>query len=293
MIGMLMLAALTGVDAAVAYLTVEVPRWARENHCYSCHNNGDAARALYAANKWKPLADTTKWVSHPDKWDSNRGNPAFSDKKLARIQFAASLLAAVEAGAVKDRKALRDAAESLLPDQEADGSWQVDAGAAIGSPATYGPFLATYMARRTLERSGSSKAAEAVARADAWMRRASPTTTLDTAARVLALQDRGEDWRASLDVLMRNRNRGSAWGPYRNSPSEPFDTAVAMLALNAVQDRVPEARAAIASGRDWLLKEQLSTGGWVATTRPAGSQSYAQHISTTGWVTLALLATSR
>src|SRR6266853_1906685 len=26
---------------AVEYLVVEVPRWARENHCFSCHNNGD------------------------------------------------------------------------------------------------------------------------------------------------------------------------------------------------------------------------------------------------------------
>ncbi len=29
---------------AVAFLAREVPRWSRENHCYSCHNNGDAAR---------------------------------------------------------------------------------------------------------------------------------------------------------------------------------------------------------------------------------------------------------
>jgi len=36
---------------AVAYLTAEVPRWRREHPCYSCHNNGDAARALIAAGR--------------------------------------------------------------------------------------------------------------------------------------------------------------------------------------------------------------------------------------------------
>ena len=40
-----------GVEArAVAYLAAEVPRWRREHPCYSCHNNGDAARALIAAS---------------------------------------------------------------------------------------------------------------------------------------------------------------------------------------------------------------------------------------------------
>ena len=36
-------------ERAVAHLAREVPRWAKKNRCYSCHNNGDAARALYTA----------------------------------------------------------------------------------------------------------------------------------------------------------------------------------------------------------------------------------------------------
>ena len=34
---------------AVAFLSREVPRWSREKHCFSCHNNGDGARALFRA----------------------------------------------------------------------------------------------------------------------------------------------------------------------------------------------------------------------------------------------------
>src|SRR4051794_38197216 len=36
---------------AIHYLAREVPAWNREHHCFSCHNNGDAARALYAATR--------------------------------------------------------------------------------------------------------------------------------------------------------------------------------------------------------------------------------------------------
>ncbi|MDQ3441078.1 MAG: hypothetical protein M3478_12095, partial [Planctomycetota bacterium] len=34
---------------AVGFLVREVPKWKTENDCYSCHNNGDAARALILA----------------------------------------------------------------------------------------------------------------------------------------------------------------------------------------------------------------------------------------------------
>src|SRR5436305_12386153 len=39
----------TPEERAIAFLGREVPRWQRENHCYSCHNNGDGARALLEA----------------------------------------------------------------------------------------------------------------------------------------------------------------------------------------------------------------------------------------------------
>ncbi len=41
---------LLGPEAkALMFLQREVPAWKQHNGCFSCHNNGDAARALYAA----------------------------------------------------------------------------------------------------------------------------------------------------------------------------------------------------------------------------------------------------
>ncbi len=287
-----------GQDAerrAIAYLAREVPQWSKQNRCFSCHNNGDAARALYAAQHFgfqvppEALADTTAWLLRPLDWDNNRGDPAFSDKKLARIQFAASLGEAAEAGLVKDRKALIQAADSLLQYQEADGSWQVDTGAAVGSPVTYGACLATYMARRTLERADPVRFRDAIAKADAWLQAAPANTIPDAAAVALALNAGGKK-RQALKTILHSQNSDGGWGPHPHSPSEAFDTAIALLALRTFVDQ-PEIRERIQRGRTYLDRAQLESGGWPETTRPAGGRSYAQHISTTGWATLALLET--
>ncbi len=266
---------------AVEYLTREVPRWSKENGCYSCHNNGDAARALYAAQQRGytvpklALADTTQWLLAPAEWDHDRVKPAFSDKKLAHIQFAAALAQAYEAGVVRDRAALRAAAESLVPYQDADGSWQVDAGSAAGSPVTYGTVLSTYLARRTLELAGVT---EGAARATRWLASAKPHNILDAAALLLALPSRQD----CVEMILRAQSSDGGWGPNPMVAPEPFDTAVVLLAL-----REP---AAVARGRAFLIARQRPDGSWPETTRPAGAQSYAQHISTSAWATLALLA---
>jgi len=173
------------LQTALAFLSREVPRWSQENHCYSCHNNGDAARALYLARQRghavpvAALADTTAWLLAPDKWDEIHGAPAASDKKLGRIQFAAALAEAFRTGAVRDEGALRTAAESLVKLQDVDGSWRVDTGGLPGAPATYGTALATYMARRTLETAGGARFAAARGRATHWLATARPASTLD------------------------------------------------------------------------------------------------------------------
>jgi hypothetical protein len=270
---------------AIDYLVREVPRWSKENGCFSCHNNGDGARSLYAAEQRgyrvpkAALADTTRWLSAPADWDRNRVNPAFSDKNLAHIQFSAALAQAYESGIVRDRAALIAAAQSLLPYQQPDGSWQVDAGSAVGSPVTYGSVLSTYLASRTLEMAGLT---ERATRAKQWMMESKPHSILDAAALLLALPGR----RDCLDMILRAQSSDGGWGPHAMAAAEPFDTAVVLLALRDLNQSK-----SIASGRAFLIARQRPDGGWPETTRPPGAQSYAQHISTSAWATLALVLT--
>jgi hypothetical protein len=286
---------------AIAFLAREVPAWARENKCYSCHNNGDAARALFAAaragmlDQREPIADTLAFLGDPKHWDANGPEGPFKDKKLARIQFAAALAEAGAAGLVKDREALATAAGLVAELQTADGSWETDAPGTIGSPVTYGRALATWMATRTLEADGAAKHRPALAKARAWFGANEPKSVLDAAATLLALAEVDTDSareprEQALEIVRRGQSDDGGWGPFASAPPEAFDTAVVLLALAAQQDR-RELAPLVDRGRAYLVAQQSDDGGWPATTRPPGVDSYAQRLSTSAWATSALIAT--
>jgi hypothetical protein len=133
-----------------------------------------------------------------------------------------------------------------------------------------------------LERAGV--APQAVVKATAWLARLQPSNVPEAAVKLMAFPT---DARA-LDRLLAAQSSDGGWGPRRGAPPEPFDTALALLALGEAK-LAPEA---VRRGRAFLIATQQPDGSWPATTRPPGGQSYAQHISTSGWVTMALLLTN-
>lgn len=288
-------------DRAIAFLAREVPRWPRENQCFSCHNNGDAARALFAAKKHgvefpsEALGDTTEWLSHPRRWEHNGGAPEFNDKQLATIQFAFAFAEAVRLKQIDDRQPLIEAARKLAPYQKPDGSWQPLAAGTLGSPITYGNVLATTIARQTLITADRDGFKEEITRAEAWLKQQVPRTVLGSAALLLAFPEAGDAStrtlrRRSLAIIGDGQHSSGGWGPYVNARPEPFDTAIVLLALWGLADD-HEISEQVARGRRYLIANQQADGSWLETTRPAGDESYAHRISTTGWATLALLAT--
>ena len=169
----------TPEDRAVSYLSREVPRWKAENDCYSCHNNGDAARALLVAaaagvKTDGALEDTLAWLRRPATWKDNKTQGGIDDKALARVQFAGALAIAVDQQRAP-RTAIREAATLLAADQKDDGSWQLDSSQSIGSPTTYGTTVATWLARRSLLAATDEQFAAAIARAPTTV--ASPSAT--------------------------------------------------------------------------------------------------------------------
>jgi hypothetical protein len=288
-------------DQALAYLAREVPRWSRENHCFSCHNNGDAARALYAGLRAgfriepAALAETTAWLSDPERWDRNGGDGPFSDKRLARVQFSTALLAADRAGKIPDRGVLRRAAARLARDQAPDGSWPLEGENEPGAPATYGPFLASLLARENLRAADPIGFREALDRADRWLLAHPIENVMDASVmlmvrRELGLPPAGPEAARCMDLLNKSQSEHGGWGPFVSSAPENFDTALAVLALSTTKD-CESTRTMIGRGRAFLIGQQQPDGSWIETTRPPGAESYAQRISTTGWATIALIAT--
>ena len=286
----------TAIARGVKYLAVEVPKWKAEHPCYSCHNNGDAARALMVAGArgydiGTSLDDTIGFLKQPAGWNQSKAAEGFDDKQLARVQFAAALAVAHEHGRAP-RRDLENAAKLLVADQKSDGSWTLDQSQSIASPATYGTIIATWSARSTLLKSGLAPSHTAITNADRWIRGLKPQNIIDCAAVILAL-DRASDAaaeelrRACLAILQNGQSRDGGWGPYVTTAPQVFDTAMAVQAL-ALLDR-PALTDAIARGKAYLVSQQRPDGSWPETTRPADQESYAQRISTTGWALLALL----
>jgi hypothetical protein len=273
---------------AVRFLAREVPQWPVKNKCFSCHNNGDAARALLIARRHSipfddaALQSTIEWLRRPEGWGDNGPKVDYSDKKLATLQFAHALSHVPDS-----RTALSQAAARVIKFQEQDGSWTVDADGLPGSPVTYGRTLATVVAREILIRSGGPPD-EPIERATRWLHKKKPDGVLDAAALMLFS---GENPHEGLEILRKGQSRDGGWGPYVTSPSEVFDTSLAVLALGR-QRNAPGASEMLRRGREFLVRTQEADGSWPETTRPPGAESYAQRISTTGWALQALLFTS-
>lgn len=294
---------------AVAYLSAEVPRWRQEHPCYSCHNNGDAVRALLAAAGrghavGNALDDTLAWLATPERWDSNARRGGSEELPLGRIQFASTLLSMVAFGRAP-QEALDRAAALLAVHQRADGSWRLSESQILGGATFYGTSLATALAHRVLARATTDPSRLPRAKAAAWLRTASVETVLDASAILLGLERDVDPLataqrRRALDVLARGQGPDGGWGPYVTSQSEPFDTALAVLGLvglRNVQDMSvapyseEELAAAIQRAREYLVSAQTDDGSWPETTRPPNGESYAQRISTTAWALQALLVT--
>jgi hypothetical protein len=283
---------------------------------------------------------------------------------------------------VKDLQPMKAAVRKVAETQAEDGSWPIDAANPVGSPATYGATLATYMAWDSLRRVALPETSAARLKAEEKLRAIKPDSVPNAAVLLLFLEknqeypspfltdtlspstlrsaatedgsDRGRAkssrfeplnpttplpslsspsegeervaegrersgraggfvgvrgqpkreslvaseipasgtaaLRSSLDLLRRAQTSDGGWGPYADSPPEAFDTALALLALAEFRNEA-SVPAMVRRSREFLRVTQLPDGSWPATPRPSGGQSYAQQVSTTGWATLALLAT--
>ncbi len=291
----------TPEERAIAALAPAVKAWRPENRCCSCHHNADAARSLYRAATaglavpGDALTETTAWLGRPAGWANNGGEGPFNDRNLATLQFTNALAVALETGRLKERAPLVKAARWVADLQQADGSWKADSDDIPGTPATHGRHLATSLALQTLRAADAKTHAEAIRKAERWLQTTKLVNVYQAAAVLLGL-GRADDEAARrqrtacLDLIRRGEARTGGWGPYVRGATEPFDTALVLVALSS-QEPTDELRGMLRRGRAALISWQERDGTWPPTTRPAGAESYAQRTATTAWALWALIRT--
>lgn len=286
------------IARGVAFLRASLEKW----------RSGDAIRALLEAGArgydvGSSLDATLNFLKTPAAWDQDKTPSGRDDKRLARVQLASALAVAERHGKAASTD-LEAAAKLLVADQAADGSWTLDQSQGLGSPATYGPILTTWSARTSLIASGMQPDNFTIVQADRWLRGLTVENVFDASSMLLALDLTGDVMadglrRTALGIVRTGQAENGGWGPDATTPPQVFDTALAVLALSAlnVEPRIArstyrpeELLEAIAKGKAFIESQQRPDGSWPETTRPAGQESYAQRISTTGWALLALLA---
>lgn len=283
---------------ALDFLEEQVSSWPKENGCFSCHNNSDAAQALFRAKQFGwgveagSMASTVDWLSNPERWDKQQGDPNVGDQQLADIQFASALVRAVDAGLLPGDKWSPSVARLLVDHQTPDGNWVIEKQDSLGSPAAPGNALATLKAWIYLNHAPIEDTKESVRKASGFLRNMSMENVSQTAAKLMFIRESGVqaggDAVLGLEYLMRSQTTLGGWGPYPHRPPEVFDTALALLAMlpHARDERIAMI---MNRGLSFLIAEQLPDGSWRETTRPSGEESHAQWISTSAWATLALL----
>lgn len=286
------------VRLALDFLEKQVSSWPAENGCFSCHNNADAALALFKAKRfgWDVDSDSTSstldWISSPGRWDKQQGDPNASDQQLADIQFASALVQAVDAGVLPTDKWNPSVARQLVKYQTPNGNWVIEKQDSLGSPAAPGNALATLKAWTYLKHAPIDDTREAIRKASGFLRNMPQESVSQTAAKLLYNSESGVqadgDVVLGLEYLMRAQTTLGGWGPYPHRPPEVFDTAMALLAMlpHARDERIAMI---MNRGLSFLIAEQLPDGSWRETTRPSGEESHAQWVSTSAWATLALL----
>ena len=288
---------------AFDYLLLESTSWSPDNGCFSCHNDGDAFRALLAYDKesqslrapqWQSLLN---WFQRPEEWLKSKSAEIGESPILTFIQFGTARQAAQNAGWIEAEESVeRTIRNELLKTQSRAGYWQVEPDRTIGSPGTYGNALASFQALSIIGEEQSEQIESAKTRCLNWASQFYPKSSTDLAAISLLLnlaetsklRERAKDW---SQHLVETQNADGGWGIFPHRYSEVFDTAIACIAI--AKTLAPSSgEESLKNARQFLEETQEPSGGWPETTRPSGGVSYAQHISTTAWALQALIQIS-
>ena len=193
----------------------------------------------------------------------------------------------------------------ILAMQSPAGHWS--ANESRRPPMNAGDFQAAavciYALKHYAPAGGEVVTAQAIARAVAWLERATPQTTQDRAFHALALawaNQGSESASRSARALVAMQRPDGGWSQMPSMTSDAYATGQALFALH-LAGRMPATDPVYRKGVDYLLKTQAADGTWHVKTRSIWLQPYFesgfpygrdQFISTAGtaWAAMALAA---
>ena len=191
----------------------------------------------------------------------------------------------------------------LMASQTADGGWRIPESRRppMNSGSCQTAALAIYAMKNYAPEAEKLSCERAIARAVAWLEKATPVTNQDHAFRLLGLAWGGAPAPAireeakSIAALQRS---DGGWSQLSAMGSDAYATGEALYALGSA-GRMTISDPVFRKGADYLLRTQASDGSWHVKTRSIWLQPYLesgfpygrdQFISTAGtaWATLAL-----
>ncbi len=211
---------------------------------------------------------------------------ALTDEQAARdadffqdiaVQMGYMLGGLLDSGHVPD-ETTDAAARLLLKHQQDDGSWTYTL---AREPMQSSDFATTAMAARVLKAyaptDAAPRAAEALARARAWLSENSPETTDDLTFRLLGLNwldAPPEDIREAVEAVRAIQRGDGGWAQVATSKaSDAYATGLALVALNQ-GGGVPVTDPAYQRGLAFLLETQRPDGTWFVRKWAHGYNTY-------------------
>src|SRR5262245_41800471 len=287
------------VSSSLALLEKQSGNFIRTAGCNSCHSQDLPSAALglardYGLTSMKTFPQLPATMTAPAE--------QLMDFNIVSTSIAWELF---DAGMNHEpRTQVTDAiVRYLMASQTADGGWRNPEGRR--PPMNSGRFqtaaLAIYAMKNYAPQAEKLNGDKAVARAVAWMEKATPVTNQDHAFRLLGLA-----WGDAPAAVIRSEAKSLAalqradggWSQLPTLASDAYATGEALFALGYA-GRMAPGDPVFRKGVDFLLRTQANDGSWHVKSRSIWLQPYFdsgfpygqdQFISTAGtaWATLAL-----
>jgi hypothetical protein len=264
---------------AVDLLQKSAPQFVRVSGCVSCHNTLMPAMAASLARtrgihiEEKTLhyeTEATVAVLKPAR-DAVANNPDMLPDPPVTLGYVLLGLAADNYPADDLTDVM---VQTIMKWQRPDGGFHA---MPMRPPIEGTDFAATALSLRGMQLYGKNSE-ERVARAAAWLKRATPHSAEDAAMRLMGMSWAGasqDDLGSAESTLLDQQRPDGGWAQLPGLETDAYATGMALVALSWSGQMAPSA-AAYQSGIGYLLRTQYADGSWLVRTRSFPVQPYKE-----------------